>query len=157
MRGFVLAGWSLAVLATSGGAWALEFGSVAEPAVLYDAPSQKAKPLFVIARQTPVEIVVSLGGWLKVRDATGGIAWIEKRQVSEQRTLLVMAPRAQIRTAPAADAPLAFEAEKEVVLELASTNAGASTAPAAPASGWAKVRHRDGQSGFIRADQVWGL
>ena len=60
MRGFVLAGWSLAMLATSGGAWALEFGSVAEPAVLYDAPSQKAKPLFVIARQTPVEIVVSL-------------------------------------------------------------------------------------------------
>ncbi len=149
MRGFVLTAFSMAM---AGQAWALEFVSVAEPAVLYDAPSQKAKPLFVVARQTPIEVVVTLGGWLKVRDATGGIAWIEKRQVSEQRTLLVTAARAQVRTAPATDAPLAFEAEKSVVLEW---QAPSPTIPVSP--GWARVRHRDGQSGFVRADQVWGL
>ena len=34
-------------------AWALEFRSVAETGgVLFDAPSQKAKPLFVISRVT---------------------------------------------------------------------------------------------------------
>lgn len=149
MRTLVLTAYSLAVLAATNSAWALDFFSVAEPAVLYDAPSQKAKPLFVIARQTPVEVVVALGGWLKVRDATGGIAWIEKRQVKEQRTLLVTVPRAQARQAPAAEAPLVFEAEKDVVLELVTGGA--------PTPGWAKVRHRDGQGGYVRADQVWGL
>ena len=27
---------------------------------------------------------------------------------------------------------------------------------AAP-GGWIKVRHRDGQSGYVRANQVWGI
>ena len=26
-----------------------------------------------------------------------------------------------------------------------------------PADGWVKVRHRDGASGFVRINQVWGL
>lgn len=149
MRKFVLTAWSLAILAATNAALALEFRSVAEPTVLYDAPSQKAKPLFVIARQTPVEVVVTLGGWLKVRDATGGMAWIEKRLLSEQRTLLVTASRAQVRHAPVAESPLVFEASKEVVLELPSGGT--------PTPGWARVRHRDGQAGYVRADQVWGL
>lgn len=147
--------WWAATVATAWAApppGALEFCSVAEPAVLYDGPSQKATPLFIMARQTPVEVVVTLGGWLKVRDASGGLAWLEKRQLSEQRTLLVTAARAQVRNAPSATAPLVFEAEREVVLELMDPAANR-----ANANGWVKVRHRDGQSGFIRVDQVWGL
>ncbi|MDP3288775.1 MAG: SH3 domain-containing protein [Methyloversatilis sp.] len=46
------------------------------------------------------------------------------------------------------DAPLVFEAERRVLLEPLTE--------AAPA-GWAKVKHRDGQSGFVRISQVWGL
>ena len=129
-------------------ALALDYRSLAEPAAMYDAPSQKAKPLFVIARYTPVEVVVALEGWVKVRDAGGGLAWVEKRLLKDQRTLLVTTPRAQVRSAPEPNAPLVFEAEKDVVLELADP---------APAGGWAKVRHRDGQGGYVRANQVWGL
>lgn len=88
-----------------------------------------------------------------MRDASGGLAWLEKRQLSEQRTLLVTAARAQVRNAPGPP-PLRwlFEAEREVVLELMGPAANR-----ANANGWVKVRHRDGQSGFIRVDQVWGL
>lgn len=126
---------------------ALDYVSLAEAAVMYDAPSQKALPLFVIARNTPVEVVVALEAWFKVRDASGGMAWIEKRLLSEKRSLLVTAARAQVRAKPEPNAPLVFEAEKDVVLELVE----------AATAGWAKVRHRDGQSGFVRANQVWGL
>lgn len=129
-------------------AMALDYRSVAEPATLYDTPSQKGVPLFVIARQTPVEVVVALEGWSKVRDASGGLAWIEKRLLSERRTVQVKVDRAQIRNAANAEAALVFEAERDVVLELADP---------LPLNGWAKVRHRDGQSGFVRAEQVWGL
>lgn len=64
MRIFALiATWWVTAVATAWAAsppGALEFCSVAEPAVLYDGPSQKATPLFVMVRQTPVEVVVTL-------------------------------------------------------------------------------------------------
>lgn len=129
-------------------AWALEYRSVAEAgAVMFDAPSQKARPLFVVARGTPVELVVSLGEWLKVRDAAGDLAWMERKTLAEQRMLIVTARSAEVRAQAEAGAPLVFEAEKDVVLELLE----------AGPPGWARVRHRDGQSGFVRANQVWGL
>lgn len=129
-------------------AWAMDYRSVADNGVpMYDAPSQKAKPLYSIARGTPVEVVVSLEGWSKVRDARGDIAWIEKRALAETRMVIVTARTAEVRAQPDSATPLVFEAEKNVVLDLLE---------AAPA-GWAKVRHRDGQQGFVRVTQVWGL
>ncbi|MBK1681210.1 SH3 domain-containing protein [Rhodocyclus tenuis] len=128
-------------------AQALEFRSVDTASILYDAPSQKGTRLFVIRRGTPVELVVSLEGWAKVRDADGGLAWIEKKNLVERRTLIVTAARATVRQSADESAPLVFEAEKGVALDFVE----------AAAAGWARVRHADGQSGFVRANQVWGL
>ena len=135
------------MMALPGAAWALEFRSLAEPAVMYDAPSKRASPLFVVARYTPVELIVTVEGWAKVRDPGGDIAWVEKRDLSEKRMLIVTASRGEVRRQPEDGAPLAFECEKDVVLELVDN---------AP-PGWAKVRHRDGQTGYMRVSQVWGL
>ena len=55
-------------------------------------------------------------------------------------------PLADVRTAPNAQSPLAFEAYKQVLLEVME----------APAEGWVRVRHRDGQQGYIRVAHVWG-
>ncbi len=131
----------------AGPALAIEFRTVEEAAVLYDAPSQKGSKLFVIRRHTPVEVVVALEGWSKVRDADGGLAWVEKKHLAERRSLIVAVGRADVRQSADTAAPLAFEAEKGVVLDYLETLPG----------GWVKVRHRDGQLGFVRANQVWGL
>lgn len=139
------AGALVAALLISGNAAALDFRSVSETTMLYDAPSQKAKPLFVIAGGTPVETIVILDAWVKVRDAKGDLAWIERRQLSDHRMLLAR-ERTQVRSEPAADAPLVFEAEPDVLLELVE--------PAA--HGWVKARHRSGQQGYVRIGQVWG-
>jgi len=128
-------------------ALAIEYRTVDAATVLYDAPSQKGGKLFVIKRYTPVEVVVGLEGWAKVRDADGGLAWIEKKYLSEKRSLIVVAGHAEVRQSADESAPLVFEAEKGVALDYLETLPG----------GWAKVRHRDGQSGFVRANQVWGL
>lgn len=131
----------------AGSVLALDYRSASEAAVLYDAPSQKAKPLYVIAPATPVEVIVSLDAWIKVRDMKGDLAWIERRQLADQRTVQVRAGGAQIRSEASDNAKLAFEAEADVVLEIVETG---------PA-GWAKVRHRDGAQGYVKASQVWGL
>jgi SH3-like domain-containing protein len=140
---------ALLALLAAGSAAALDFRSLGETAVLYDAPSQKAKPLFVIAAGTPVEAIVSLDAWVKVRDMKGDLAWIERRLLSDRRALQLR-ERVQVRAEPNDSAKPAFEAEADVLLELIE--------PAQPTNNnWVKVRHRDGQQGFVKPSQVWGL
>ena len=131
-------------------AFALDYLSVATAATLYDAPSVKAKPLYVIARDTPVEQVVVVGSWVKIRDSAGDLLWIEKQLLSAKRTVIVRAERAKARLEPDDQAALSFEAEHDVVLELAEL------APQG-APGWVKLKHRSGQTGYVKTKEVWGL
>jgi len=127
---------------------AAEFRSVgASAAILYDAPSAKADRLFVASRFYPFEVLVKLDQWTKVRDANGEVAWIENRALGERQSVMVTVPLADVRAGPNASATLVFEAYKQVLLEVLE----------APADGWVRVRHRDGQAGFIRVSHVWGV
>jgi SH3-like domain-containing protein len=134
-------------LAAAASASAIEYRSVGEAALLFDAPSQKALPVFAIARGTPVEVVVQLDAWVKVRDPSGSLSWIERRLLSDRRTVMVKADRAEVRAQADDKSATVFEAEKDVLLEFVE---------AGPV-GWVKVKHRDGQQGFVKAGQVWGL
>lgn len=126
---------------------AVEYKSVAvDAAVLYDAPSVKARPLSILSRDYPVEVVVILEGWTKVRDASGELAWIEDKQLSARRTLSVRVPRAQVRASADEAAPLVFEAEQDVVLEMIEITGN-----------FVRVRHANGMAGYVRVTQVWGL
>ena len=129
-------------------AGAAEFRSVAEnAAVLYDAPSLKAQKLYLLGRDYPMEVVVALETWIKVRDANGELAWVEKKSLSDKRSVMVNVPLAEVRQAPNDSAPLVFQAEKSVMLELVEFSD----------PGWIKVRHRDGQTGYVHSNQVWGV
>jgi len=116
------------------------------PAVLYDAPSTRADRLFVASRLYPFEVLVKLEQWTKVRDANGEVAWVENAALGTRPTVLVTVPLADVRAAPNAESALVFEAYKHVILEIAEP----------PAGDWLRVRHRDGQQGFIRVAHVWG-
>jgi SH3-like domain-containing protein len=132
----------------AGTAFAAEFRAIGDrPAVLYDAPSSKADRLFVASRHYPFEILVRLDHWTKVRDANGEVAWVENKALGDQPSVLVTVPLADIRAAPNPQSALVFEAYKHVLLEVVEP----------PAEGWLKVRHRDGQLGYIRAAHVWGV
>lgn len=147
-RFFRFAGLGLLLfIASSGAVQALDYRSIgSERAILYDAPSVQAKRLFVAGKYYPVEIIVSLDQWIKVRDSVGALAWVEKKHLSDVRMVVVTAARADIRQAADSNAPLVFQAERDVALELVEPGA----------AGWLKVRHRDGQAGFVLASQVWG-
>jgi SH3-like domain-containing protein len=144
---------ALALAAAGAGAAAADFRSTADAAtVLYDAPSTKARPLFVLGRDTPLEVIVPLEGWTKVRDAGGTVGWVEKRTLSEKRMLVVRVPLAEVRANADDGAPLVFRAEQNVLLEMVEPATGAAATP-----GWVRVRHRDGQTGYVRIAQVFGL
>jgi len=129
-------------------AFAAEFRALGEkPAILYDAPSTRADRLFVASRGYPFEVLVKLDQWTKVRDANGEVAWVENGALGSRATVLVTVPLADVRASASAQSPLVFEAYKQVLLDVVD----------APADGWVKVRHRDGQQGFIRVAHVWGV
>lgn len=126
---------------------ALDYVSVAEgPAILYDAPSTQAKKLYVVSSYLPLEQVVILNSWVKVRDSSGTMAWIEKQALSNKRFVAVTAAIALVRQTPDDAAPIVFQARQQVALEwLERTGAG-----------WLKVRHTDGMTGYVSMTDVWG-
>ena len=137
-----------AVLAlAAGAACGAEYRSLGDqPAILYDAPSTKADKLFAVTRHYPFEVLVKLEQWTKVRDANGEVGWVENAALGDRNMVVVTAPLADVRAAPDPQSPLVFEAYKQVLLEVLGP----------PADGWVKVRHRDGQEGYIRTSHIWG-
>lgn len=128
---------------------AAEFRSVSAPAaVMYDGPSQASRKLFVAPRGMPVEVVSQSAAWVRVRDLEGSLVWVERADLGTQRTVVARAPFAAVRDAPQESAALLFRADRGVWLELLEP---------APVTGWARVRHRDGTDGYVRATEVWGL
>lgn len=127
---------------------AFDFKTVgAAPAILYDAPSTKGGKLFIVPRGTPLEVVLTYGDWVKVRDLSGELAWTEAKGLSAKRNVIVRTANVKIRaTADDNGAPV-FIADKGVLLELVEPAAG----------GWVKVRHRDGLTGYIKNTDIWGL
>jgi SH3-like domain-containing protein len=137
----------LLLLAAAPVVQAAEFRSVQEnAAVLYDAPSKAATPLYVVQRNYPLEVIVNLDAWVKVRDAAGALSWIERKSLGDKRMLLVTGPAAEARARPEDAAPAVFSAAQNVTLELVEV---------AP-NGWLRVRHADGATGYVRASQLWG-
>lgn len=126
---------------------AAEYKSVEDnAAVLYDAPSRAAKPLYVVSKHYPLEVIVNLEAWVKVRDHTGALTWVERKALGARRMVLVTAPLAEARQRAEDTAPAAFGAAQNVALELVEIAPG----------GWLRVRHADGATGYVRAAQVWG-
>jgi SH3-like domain-containing protein len=144
----IRAAFALAAALAVPAAGAAEFRALGErPAILYDAPSVKADKLFVATRYYPFEVLVKLDQWTKVRDANGEVAWVENRSLGDRQTVLVTVPLADVRAGPSPNSTLVFEAYKQVLLEVLEP----------PAEGWVKVRHRDGQQGYIRLAHAWGM
>jgi SH3-like domain-containing protein len=117
-----------------------------KPAIVYDAPSAKAQKTFILSRLYPVEVLVKLEKWVKIRDASNMVGWVESIALGTTRTVQVSANSAEIRAMPNPNATIVFEATRQVVLE--------TTGPAV--NGWIPVRHRDGQTGYVSKSQVWG-
>lgn len=137
----------IAELAATGSAHAVDYVSVADNAtVLYDAPSLKAKKMFVVSRYLPLEQVVNLDNWVKVRDRSGSLAWIEKRALSNKRFVVVTTTFAAVRQAPEEKSAVIAQVKQQVALERLE-NTG---------TGWIKVRYLDGATGYVKSTEMWG-
>lgn len=137
----------VSLVLVAGTASAVEYVSVSEnSAILYNAPSIHAKKLFVVNRYMPFEQVVTLQSWVKVRDRSGGLYWMEKRALSSKRYVIALLPLVDVRAAPDEGSRRLFQVRQQVALEFID----------ATGTGWIRVRHQDGNIGYVRSAEVWG-
>jgi len=126
-----------------------EFRSVLTPkTILYEAPSATTKKVYLVGEGYPLEVIVNLGDWLKVRDPFGALNWVESKNLQFKRTVIVKADKANIYKEPELKSLLIANVEKDVVMELSDpliTN------------GWIKVRYQQDLDGYIQTSQVWGM
>jgi SH3-like domain-containing protein len=126
-----------------------EFRSVSSgKTILYEAPSATTKRVYLVGEGYPLEIIVNLGDWLKVRDSSGTLSWVESKNLQSKRTVIVKVDKANIYKEPESKSALIATTEKDVVIELSDpliTN------------GWIKVRYQQDLDGYIQTSQVWGI
>ena len=127
---------------------ALEFRALAEHGtVFYDAPSAQARKLFVGSRGMPLEVLIENRDWLRVRDQSGALAWVEKKALSDKRSVVVAINKAEVRVAADASPACCSWPRKACCFSCWKR--------ARPAG--SRSKHRDGAIGFIRIEEVWGV
>ena len=126
---------------------ALEYRSTGRAAVLYDAPSTTAGKVAIAGSGVPLEVVIVTDAWIKVRDHSGRLAWIEKAAFGGTRSVMVKSETSVVRQQPRPDAEVVFQAARGVLLEVTGE---------VDAYGWLPVKHAGGQAGWLPAHEAWG-
>lgn len=126
---------------------ALEYRSTGRAAVLYDAPSTTAGKVAIAGSGVPLEVVIVTDAWIKVRDHSGRLAWIEKTAFGGTRNVMIKSETSVVRQQPRPDAEVVFQAARGVLLEVTGE---------VDAYGWLPVKHAGGQAGWLPAHEAWG-
>ena len=135
-----------ALLLASSAVHALDIRSaVRHGVIMYQAPQDSSKKLFVLSRNTPLEVLSESDTWLRVRDRDGTLAWMHKADLSSKHFVAAIKP-VDVRQQADLSSPVVLHADKDVLFELLDNNR----------AGWLKVKHRDGATGFVRIEEVWG-
>jgi SH3-like domain-containing protein len=94
----------------------------------------------------PLEQVVVLDSWVKVRDKSGGLYWVEKKALSSTRYVFALSPIVDVLDKPEEGANKVFQVRQQIALQLLESTG----------AGWLKVKHLDGEVGYVRSTEVWG-
>lgn len=112
-------------------------------------PGTSYKVVFRIAQSYPLRVLdrVAADGsnWLMVLDYEGDRGWISGKLVTRSSQVITRLEKCNVRTGPGTENPIAFTTERGVLLKVISER-----------SGWLKVRHADGDEGWISAKIVFG-
>jgi len=127
-----------------------DFMSVnADQAFLHEAPSDSTKKSFIVTRGYPLEVIVSLKEWKKVKDHEGLINWIKTSDLSSKRSVLNLKGDNPIYLEPSSVSPILAKVNENVTLEILDEK---------KIDDWVKVYSKVGDiEGFIKATDLWGI
>ncbi len=107
-------------------------------------PGTKYKVLWKVERNHPIEVIKKRGEWYYFRDFEGDKGWIHSGLVSKAESVIVKKTRCHVRSGPGTNFDIVFDVEKGVPLKVLKHKGD-----------WIKVRHEDGDEGWIHGSLVW--
>lgn len=125
---------------------AQEMVSVDRPKVnMRSGPGTNYSTLWELGQGYPLMVVGRKGDWLKVRDFENDEGWLYRPLVAKKPHMIVKAQIVNIRNSPNTKARIVGKAKYGVVLQTQERG-----------SGWVKVRHENGLTGWVARSLLWG-
>ena len=117
----------------------------AEKVNLRAGPSSKKAILWEYGKGFPLQILATKGNWYKVTDFEKDVGWVFRKLVGRTPHMIVKKKRVNIRSGPGSKYKLIGKANYGVVFKTLEQR-----------KGWAKIKHENGLTGWVRRDLVWG-
>lgn len=115
-------------------------------ATLWTQPGGKnAFEILKIPRYYPLSVQEQGQYYVKVRDYQGQTGWILAEQIGPQKGVVVEVATVNVRQGPGARYPILFKAFQGVTFKVLAEQ-----------KGWLKVRHENGEIGWVLKSLTWG-
>jgi SH3-like domain-containing protein len=98
-----------------------------------------------VGKYYPVDVVKKAGKWYQIADFEGDRGWMHKSLLKKIPSVIVKATLVNVREGPGKNFKVVFQAEKGVSMRLMERK-----------KSWMKVKHADGDVGWIHKSLVWG-
>lgn len=134
----------LCVLLSVGVASAKRLSVAVEKANIRSGAGKGHEILWTAEKYYPVETVSKSGKWYRIRDFEGDIGWIYASLLKETPAVIVKSTLVNVRQGPGTTFKVVFQAEKGVSFKLLQKKGK-----------WLKVKHADGDVGWIHKSLVW--
>ena len=108
-------------------------------------PSTKSDILFTMGRYYPVKVLQKKGNWYRVEDFENYRAWVHRSLLGRVKAVVVKAEIANIRDQPSTRGQIVLKAKRYVPFKVLGRQ-----------KDWLKVRHDDGEVGWMHRSLVWG-
>lgn len=108
-------------------------------------PGTSHEILWSVGKYYPVDIIKKSGNWYRIRDFEGDTGWIFRSLLKKIPAVIVKGTIVNVREGPGTNYRVLFQAEKGVSFKLLNRK-----------KRWLRVRHADGEVGWIHESLVWG-
>ena len=136
---------TLPIMLCVGTANAKRLSVVAHRANVRSGPGTGRQILWTVGKHYPVDTIRKSGNWYRIRDFEGDIGWIHRSLLKKTPAVVVKSALVNVRKGPGTNFRVLFQAEKGTSFMLLRRKGK-----------WFKVRHADGDTGWIHRNLVWG-
>ena len=114
-------------------------------------PGKKYRVLWKLGDGFPLKVLKRSGSWIRVQDFEGTIGWVHKSVVNREGHMIVKVhkkskKRINVRSGPGTNKRIIAKAYYGVVFKTLEQK-----------HGWAKVRHGQEVTGWVKRSLLWGF
>lgn len=116
----------------------------ADTANIRSGPGLDNDVLWQIEKYHPLVVIENKGAWIKFKDFEEDVGWIHRSLVDDSDTIIVKANNCNVRSGPGTQFDVAFTVNKGVPFQVLERQ-----------KRWIKIKHADGDAGWIFNALVW--